>query len=131
MYSDTQRWLGYYRIAQNFGGGKLWRIWRNERHSPIRFTIVTNGCYCKFANVFFDQNSETIDSPKVLPHQHFALYGISSGEAEQGGRRGNCPPKVWSACTVSPQGLLVHINLSLHLQLLKFASSMEGHRNHP
>ena len=28
-YTDT------YRIAQNFGGGKLWRIWRNERHSPM------------------------------------------------------------------------------------------------
>ena len=24
-----------YRIAQNSGGGILWRIWRIERHSPI------------------------------------------------------------------------------------------------
>ena len=28
-----------YRIAQNFGGGKLWRIWRNDRHSPIFYPI--------------------------------------------------------------------------------------------
>ena len=24
-----------YRIAQLFGGGKYWRIWRTEHHSPI------------------------------------------------------------------------------------------------
>ena len=24
-----------YRIAQNSGGGKLWRIWQIESHSPI------------------------------------------------------------------------------------------------
>ena len=48
-----------YRIAQNSGRGKLWRIWRNNCHSPIfftqpnsRFTIITNGSYCKFVNVF-------------------------------------------------------------------------------
>ena len=30
--------ISLYRIAQNFGRGKLWQIWRNGRHSPIFYS---------------------------------------------------------------------------------------------
>ena len=34
-----ERVMNKYRIAQNSGGGKLWRIWRIERHSPIFYPV--------------------------------------------------------------------------------------------
>jgi len=36
-----------YRIAQNSGRGKLWRIWRIECHSPIFYTTKFILIFCK------------------------------------------------------------------------------------
>ena len=65
----------YYCIAQNFGGenfGKTIVIRQYFTQPNSRFTIVTNGSYCKFANVFL---AKTLFA-KVLSRQHFALYSI-------------------------------------------------------
>ena len=70
--------ISLYRIMQNFGGGKLWQIWQNERHLPIfypakfQFTKIADVSYCKFANIFL---------AKVLPCHNFALYGIDYEDA--------------------------------------------------
>jgi len=36
-----------YRIAQNCGGGKLWRIWWIEYHSPIFYPTKFISIFCK------------------------------------------------------------------------------------
>ena len=50
MDSYSKMWLQLffplYRIAQNFGGDKLWRIWRNKRHSPLFYPTKFQVHYC-------------------------------------------------------------------------------------
>ena len=62
-----------YRIAQNVGGGKHWRIWRlsvnspNFSHPNIINTLKCNGTLTKFAKVFPSKCTDGTISPKFYP----------------------------------------------------------------
>ena len=62
-----------YRIAQNVGGGKHWRIWRLSIDSPkfshpnIVNTLKCNGKPTQFAKVSPSNYTSRVISPKFLP----------------------------------------------------------------
>ena len=66
------RYFGY-RIAQNVGGGKHWRIWRLSIDSPkfshpnIINTLKCNGKPTQFAKVLPSNHTSRVISPKFHP----------------------------------------------------------------
>ena len=78
-----------YRIAQNFGGRKHWRIWRLGANSPkfylpkFSITLVFYGYSAQSANVFFRQIHFTVQSSynftnsRVATHFHAWLHAKS------------------------------------------------------
>ena len=59
-----------YRIAQNFGGenfGKTIIICQYFTQPNFRFTIVTNGSYCKFTNIFLAKTLEQLICQSFTP----------------------------------------------------------------
>ena len=77
-------------IAQNFGGGNFGEfgetsVIRQYFTQPnSRFTKVANVSYCKFANIFPNQNYEIIDSPKFYPTK-ILCYTVSDKAHEHTG----------------------------------------------
>ena len=70
-------YVSIYCIAQNFGGGKLWQIWHNNRHLPIfyatKFQIHYSNYYCKFANIFLAKTlKRSIHQIFILPKFYLA-----------------------------------------------------------
>ena len=73
---------GLIPYSAKFGGGKSWRIWRNECHLPIfhpaRFTKVANVSYCKFANIFLAKTLKQLICQSFTPSEFCAIrYGVS------------------------------------------------------
>ena len=52
-----------YRIVQNLGGGKLWRIWQIESNSPIfypaKITYIVLNCLSTWINFCACASSES------------------------------------------------------------------------
>ena len=63
-----------YRIAENFGGGKLWQIWRFTTNSPKFYPPIASSIWkkkleagLKFAKVFFAKCNSMSYSQKFSP----------------------------------------------------------------
>ena len=73
-----------YRIAQNFGGKKLWRIWRFATDPPKFYPptiFILQPFYCArqpIRQCFVRKNVYWHQSAKVFNCQSFVLYGISN-----------------------------------------------------
>ena len=89
-------------VAQNFGRensgrfGKMIIICQYFTQPNSRCSIVTNGSYCKFTNVFLAKILND-QFTKVLPRQHFVLHGSLLWEV--------CYPQNWEIIK-SPSPLL-------------------------
>ena len=76
-----------YRIAQNFGGGKLWRIDRYRvfgEENVGEFTIATIS-YSSEPGIWLGKTLANdvrfAKFAKVFPHQSFALYGTQKAKS--------------------------------------------------
>ena len=70
--------ISMYRIAQNFGGRKHWRIWRLGTNSPPKFyppkfsiTLVFYRCSTQSANVFSTKYILSANPPKFCAIRYF------------------------------------------------------------
>ena len=74
-----------YRIAQNVGGGKHWRIWRLSIDSPkfshpnIVNTLKCNGKPTQFAKVLPFNYTSRVILPKFHPPTFCAIRYVRSG----------------------------------------------------
>ena len=75
-----------YRIAQNAGGGKHWRIWRLSIDSPkfshpnIVNTLKCNGKPTQFTKVLPSNYTSRVISPKFHPANilHYTVYSLTT-----------------------------------------------------